>query len=538
MPNFIIIGNSWDAGVDNPTSKHQIALKLGEMGHRVLWVDGAGIRRPSFGSGGDRAKMSLKLRRGLKRVYIVAKNIWRISPLILPFPGVGAVRWMNERIYIDAIRRAVRRIGLADPVLINFLPTIPGVLAKWSIENRELRDCGIARLWEKGKTTDSRLQTEDPINNRTTEQPSNLTTGHKVATIYYCVDRWDQFEAYDSGLMARLDAECCRNADLVIASAQDLYERCRLHNENCYLLPHGVDWGHFARAMGKTADQRYGELRDCENAGFATTKDAKYTNRGMGDCLTPGCPQPGVSEGAEERDQRCGADLCTEFKSQAALLSEKGRGGFMPPKIGGINPPLPGRETEFFTTPCSMLHAACSAARRIGFFGLISEWVDQDLLIALAEKIEDCELVLAGKADVNTDRLAGIKNIRMIGSVPYADLPALVGSFDAGIIPFEVNELTRAVNPIKLREMLAAGCPVVSTALPEVEKLAGELPDGAVMVAGSHDEFVECVRAVLRSIEHGAWSMEKRKLISDSVKDQDWSAKVDEILEILNRSRE
>ena len=192
------------------------------------------------------------------------------------------------------------------------------------------------------------------------------------------------------------------------------------------------------------------------------------------------------------------------------------------------------------------LTTADASVRRIGFFGLLSEWVDQDLLVALAE-IKDCEIILAGKADVDTSRLSAIENIKMIGAVPYKELPALVATFDLGIIPFKVNELTRAVNPIKLREMLAAGCPVVSTNLPEVKKLASEMPEGAVSVAGSREEFVGMVRTVIEraSVRRSCRAMEdkgstdggrvgvQRKLISDAVKDQDWSAKVDEILSLL-----
>ena len=52
--DFVIVANAWGAGLDNPTSKHQIALELARQGHRVLWVEGAGMRSPSLGSGADR----------------------------------------------------------------------------------------------------------------------------------------------------------------------------------------------------------------------------------------------------------------------------------------------------------------------------------------------------------------------------------------------------------------------------------------------------------------------------------------------------
>ena len=105
----------------------------------------------------------------------------------------------------------------------------------------------------------------------------------------------------------------------------------------------------------------------------------------------------------------------------------------------------------------------------IGFFGLLSEWVDQDLILRLAREFS-ARIILIGKADVDVSRLQGIPNIQLLGPRPFSELPAHIAGFTVGIIPFVVNDLTRSVNPIKLREMLSAGCPVVSTALPEVAR--------------------------------------------------------------------
>jgi glycosyltransferase involved in cell wall biosynthesis len=159
----------------------------------------------------------------------------------------------------------------------------------------------------------------------------------------------------------------------------------------------------------------------------------------------------------------------------------------------------------------------------VGFFGLLSEWVDQDLLLALAGRLPDAQIVLVGTADVNVDRLKGIPNIHLLGVRPFSSLPAYVAGFSVGMIPFAVNDLTRAVNPIKLREMLAAGCPVVSTRLPEVEPYAGEWVD----VADTAERFIDCVRSRL---EHPAAATDRVR-ISNSVAGETWAAKVDEMLE-------
>jgi glycosyltransferase involved in cell wall biosynthesis len=111
----------------------------------------------------------------------------------------------------------------------------------------------------------------------------------------------------------------------------------------------------------------------------------------------------------------------------------------------------------------------------VGFFGLISAWVDQALIAHLSEAFPDVSFVLIGRADVDTASLAARPNVYQLGLVPYADLPAYARYFDVGLIPFVLNRLTRAVNPLKLMEYFALGLPVLSTRLPELELIHGPL---------------------------------------------------------------
>ncbi len=76
--------------------------------------------------------------------------------------------------------------------------------------------------------------------------------------------------------------------------------------------------------------------------------------------------------------------------------------------------------------------------------------------------------MLIGDSAVDLSLYRTVPNMHFLGRRPYADLPAYCKGLDVGLIPFKINDLTRAVNPIKLREYLAAGLPVVSTPLPEV----------------------------------------------------------------------
>ncbi|MCI0456540.1 MAG: glycosyltransferase, partial [Gemmataceae bacterium] len=111
----------------------------------------------------------------------------------------------------------------------------------------------------------------------------------------------------------------------------------------------------------------------------------------------------------------------------------------------------------------------------VGFFGLISSWVDLGLIADLSERFPQVSFVLLGRSEVSLEPLAGRPNVHCLGFVPYADLPRYARYFDVGLIPFVLNQLTRAVNPVKLMEYLALGLPVLSTRLPELEDIAGPI---------------------------------------------------------------
>jgi len=159
----------------------------------------------------------------------------------------------------------------------------------------------------------------------------------------------------------------------------------------------------------------------------------------------------------------------------------------------------------------------------IGFFGLIQEWIDLDLLARLARTHADWSIVLIGRSAVDTSALKSLPNVYLLGRRPYQALPGYCRAFDVGIIPFEVNEMTRNINPIKLREYLSAGLPVVSTELPEA-KFYGD----HVYVARGHDEFISKVEQAIRED-----SAEARRRRSDSMRGETWEARVSAVCDAV-----
>ncbi len=106
----------------------------------------------------------------------------------------------------------------------------------------------------------------------------------------------------------------------------------------------------------------------------------------------------------------------------------------------------------------------------IGFFGLIEEWIDQDLIKFLAQSRPLWSFVLIGRVAVNADKIAHLPNVYLLGQRDYMDLPSYSKGFDIAIIPYVINEQTLNCNPLKLREYLAAGKPVVAVSVPEIKK--------------------------------------------------------------------
>lgn len=163
----------------------------------------------------------------------------------------------------------------------------------------------------------------------------------------------------------------------------------------------------------------------------------------------------------------------------------------------------------------------------LGFFGLIHEWMDLSLVAAVAERRPDWNIVLIGKSSVDLGALARFPNVKLLGRKPYASLPSYCRAFSVGVIPFAVNELTRSVNPIKLREYLSAGLPVVSTALPEVEAYGR-----VCRIARTADEFLAACEEAIR-----ADTPELRRRRSAEMARETWEAKVADLGRIVEAVR-
>jgi hypothetical protein len=363
----------------DPLSKTHL-MRVLSKDNRILWVNAIANRMPTTSSK-DINRIFKKLKSFTDPIKEVEPNIFVMNPLAVPAYGLGAVVKLNRRFLISQVKKAMKKLGFQRPVNMVFNPAA-GMIA-------------------------GRLGEED--------------------LIYYCVDEYTAFTGVSPGLK-EIEEDLFRKADLVIVSADKLYESKKQFNPNTFIIPHGVDYAHFHKAL----------------------------------------------------------DPETEI----------------PMDLEGLQRPI------------------------IGFHGLLADWVDFELLKKVALHFWSGSLVLLGKVTVDAEQkikvLRSIPNIYQLGRQPYADLPAFCKGFDVALNPFVINELTESVNPLKVREYLAAGLPVVSTNIPEMKNI------GHCRVAKDHKEFIQMIEEALA--DPGS-----REGISASMKNEGWEARVDKLREIMQK---
>lgn len=126
-----------------------------------------------------------------------------------------------------------------------------------------------------------------------------------------------------------------------------------------------------------------------------------------------------------------------------------------------------------------------------GYYGVIDERLDYDLLRTLAAELPDMQVVMVGPVvKVDPRELPQAPNLHWLGQRDYAQLPAYLKGFDVCLMPFALNEATEYINPTKTLEYMAGGKPIVSTAVADVVHHFTPV----VSVAHAPEEFVAAVR--------------------------------------------
>lgn len=364
----------------DPLSKTHL-MRVLSKDNRILWINAIANRMPTASSK-DVSRIFKKLKSFTEPVREVEKNIFVLNPLAIPAYGTEAVRKFNQKFLLRQVKKAMRKLRFQNPVNMVFNPAA-GLLA--------------------GKLDEDKL-------------------------IYYCVDDYTEFTGASKGLK-EIEEELFRKSDVVIVSAEKLFDDKKKFNENTHLIRHGTDWRHFRTALNEETE--------------------------------------------------------------------------IPAAIKDLPKPI------------------------IGFHGLLADWVDYELIKKTAAHFYKGSVVLVGKIAVDAEQkikiLDGISNVHFLGRKPYSELPNFCKGFDVALNPFAINELTLAANPLKVREYLAAGLQVVSTAIPEVRILEH------CLIGENHADFIE-------KIEYALANPKSKEEISDSIRLESWEAKIEELRIVLGKT--
>lgn len=160
---------------------------------------------------------------------------------------------------------------------------------------------------------------------------------------------------------------------------------------------------------------------------------------------------------------------------------------------------------------------------RLGYFGVIDERVDLDLLDRVAELRDDFNLVMVGPvAKIDPASLPRRPNIYYLGQKGYRELPAYIAGWDVAVMPFARNEATRFISPTKTPEYLAAGRPVVATSIRDVVDPYGA--HGLVAIADAPEDFVAAVDRVLGETQRQAWLARVDAFLAGTSWDRTWNS--------------
>lgn len=129
-----------------------------------------------------------------------------------------------------------------------------------------------------------------------------------------------------------------------------------------------------------------------------------------------------------------------------------------------------GVDFDLFSTPAPRASDLPRDGRPVaGFYGSLSEWLDLDLLRQAIVCLPNWHFVFIGKAQVDLGEISAFPNVHLLGTRSHEQLPSYVQHWNASLLPFKDNAQIRACNPLKLREYLAAGRPVISTPFAALE---------------------------------------------------------------------
>jgi glycosyltransferase involved in cell wall biosynthesis len=172
---------------------------------------------------------------------------------------------------------------------------------------------------------------------------------------------------------------------------------------------------------------------------------------------------------------------------------------------------------------------------RFGFYGVIDERFDLELVRRVAEKRPNWHFVIIGPVvKIDPASLPQRSNIHYLGGKSYEQLPEYLAGWDIAFIPFELNESTKYISPTKTPEYLAAGKPVISTSIRDVVSPYGN--NGLVHIADTAEDFIRFAELELKSKDKTKWLQKSDEFLANNSWDNTWSKMMHHINQVLHRT--
>lgn len=167
---------------------------------------------------------------------------------------------------------------------------------------------------------------------------------------------------------------------------------------------------------------------------------------------------------------------------------------------------------------------------KLGFFGVIDERFDIELIREVANAKPDWQFILIGPVvKIDPAPLPRSSNIHYLGSKSYQELPAYIAGWDIALIPFQLNESTRYISPTKTPEYLAAGVPVISSPIKDVINPYGL--NGLVKIVGNAAGLIQEATAILSSTEREKWLMQ----VDEFLAPDSWDNTCEKMMNIIQK---
>lgn len=165
----------------------------------------------------------------------------------------------------------------------------------------------------------------------------------------------------------------------------------------------------------------------------------------------------------------------------------------------------------------------------IGYYGAVAEWFDYAKVIYTAKNMPDCDIVIIGRVTAGEKQLVRYDNIKLLGELPYSELPKYLEKFDVCLIPFDTStDLIKATNPVKFYEYLSAGKKIVATEIPELEPFKNQY----VYLSNDDQQFLDYIKLCLENKDCLVTKNEKMAFALEN----DWQRRYEKFSEVCRQS--